>query len=174
MKNFNLFLILIVLFLGSMLTAMAEEPTAIEARSVRHYRNAMYNFTGIGGGEDGYLANVNEKGSLQVLGQTMTSYEVYSGQADCFVTDADGNKVTGDIYGVLVNSVSAGDYAAIWNVTSAGNATGSNPRPIDVQVGVANDLKIATFGGIGIPYPNGMYIARTDTAVTCTVLYKAD
>ncbi len=65
MKKFNLFFILIVLFLGSMLTAMAEEPTAIKARSVSYYRNAMYAFTGIGGGEDGYLANVNEKGSLQ-------------------------------------------------------------------------------------------------------------
>ena len=174
MKKFNLFFILIVLFLGSMLTAMAEEPTAIEARSVRHYRNALYNFTGIGGGEDGYLANVNEKGSLQVLGQTMTSFEVYSGQADCFVTDADGNKVTGDIYGVLVNGVSVADYMAVWNISSAGDATGANARPIDVQVGIVTDTKVATFGGLGIPYTNGMYITRTDTAVTCTVLYKAD
>ena len=170
MKKFNLFIVLVILFCVGL--ASASEPTGTNFRSIRNRGNAPTEYVGLGG-QSGKTVNVNDQGSLQVLGQTLKAFEVYTSQADAFVTDVNGNRVTGgNIYAVLVNGVSAGDNAVIWDVSISNDATGLNARPIDVQVGTAADIKVVDYGGIGVPYNNGMYITRTDTAVSVTVLYK--
>lgn len=171
MKRLLSFFIIAAVILGLATPLFAARSSARKARTVSMADGISYAVTIADASGD--CVTVDTAGNLEVTENgekdIAVSYEGLAGGSQ----DGTEALISGacSVYSITVTGVDAGDFAAIYDATSA-PSTGTEPK-YDPKVDTANGSTQLTFPG-GAQFDTGIYIVAADADVITSVTYATD